>query len=165
MLGPAQDWEDQFRPCAKWLRLTQGGISLGRHLWGSGPRGFVGSRQFRRHSAIESCALTTITTPHLKHLVDSFSCLRRCLKVKKAPALCPEPPLTFIHTAVLGAVDLDREKRQRPELSQGLQRQLEEHSSKADCLTAGKEPVWLERLFAYLEGTGGSVKRKHRKFK
>lgn len=98
------------------------------------------------------CALATFILPHLKHLVDSFSCLCRCLKVKKAPALCPEPPLAFIHAAVLGAVDLDREKRQRSELSQGLQRQLEEHSSKADHLTVGKGPVWLERLFAYPEG-------------
>lgn len=53
---------------------------------------------------------------------------------------------------MLGAVDLDQEKRQRSELSQDLQRQLEEHSSKADHLTEGKGPVWLERLFAYPEG-------------
>lgn len=53
---------------------------------------------------------------------------------------------------MLGAVNLDREKRQRSELSQDLQRQLEEHSSEADHLTVGKEPVWLERLFAYPEG-------------
>lgn len=53
---------------------------------------------------------------------------------------------------MLGAVDLDQERRQRSELSQGLQRQLDQHSSKANRLRAGKGPVWLGRLFAYPEG-------------
>lgn len=86
-------------------------------------------------------------TPHLKHLVDSFSCLCRCLEVKEAPALCPEPPLAFVHAAVLRAVNLEQEKRQGSELGQGLQQEEQRSNSGKSgwrgCVYAeGMEAAW-----------------------
>lgn len=100
------------------------------------------------------CALVAFIPRYLEHLVDSLSRLCRRFKVKKAPALCPQPPLAFIHAAVLGAVDLEGEKMQRSEPDHGLQRQLEEHSSEDDHLLM----IWLEKLIFYPEGMEAAEK-------
>lgn len=128
-----------------------GGISLGWQLWGRGAGGSEGSRQCQGYPAIKA-QLSTVSwalhiTPHLKHLVDSFSCLCRCLEVKEAPALCPEPPLAFVHAAVLGAVDLEQDKRQGSELGQGLQQEEQRSNSGKSgwrgCVYAeGMEAAW-----------------------
>lgn len=100
------------------------------------------------------CALIAFIPRYLEHLVDSLSCLCRCLKVKEAPALCPQPPLAFIHAPVLGAVDLEGEKRQRSEPGRGLQRQLDEHSCEDNYLMM----IWLEKLIFYPEGMEAAEK-------